>query len=141
MSILANIEDPDEMQHYAAFHQGLHCLKKPCRIAQSVTCLTTDVCLTADPGVASWIQARSHTFVEIDHEIISMVFLLPSAYSFKKGCYQCQAKVCALGTGILVNGLFKLAQEKSVVRWTDLPDMTIAVDWERKATNRKPKSV
>ena len=26
---------------------------------------------TADPGVASLILARSHTFVEIDHEIIS----------------------------------------------------------------------
>ena len=24
--ILANSEDPDEMQHYAAFHLGLHCL-------------------------------------------------------------------------------------------------------------------
>ena len=24
--ILANSEDPDEMQHHAAFHQGLHCL-------------------------------------------------------------------------------------------------------------------
>ena len=23
---LANIVDPDEMQHYAAFHQGIHCL-------------------------------------------------------------------------------------------------------------------
>ena len=23
---LVNSEDPDEMQHYAAFHQGLHCL-------------------------------------------------------------------------------------------------------------------
>ena len=23
-----NSEDPDEMQHYAAFHLGLHCLKK-----------------------------------------------------------------------------------------------------------------
>ena len=23
---LANSEDPDEMQHNAAFHQGLHCL-------------------------------------------------------------------------------------------------------------------
>ena len=40
---------------------------------QSVTCLTTDACLTADPGVASSIQALSHTFVEIDHEIISRV--------------------------------------------------------------------
>ena len=26
-STLANSEDPDEMQHNAAFHQGLHCLK------------------------------------------------------------------------------------------------------------------
>ena len=28
MGMLANSEDPDEMQHYAAFHQGLHCLLK-----------------------------------------------------------------------------------------------------------------
>ena len=26
MGTVANSEDPDEMQHYAAFHQGLHCL-------------------------------------------------------------------------------------------------------------------
>ena len=58
-------------------------------------CLATDACLTADPGVASSIPARSHSFVEIDHEIISRVILLPSADSFKKGCCQLQAKVCA----------------------------------------------
>ena len=40
----------------------------PGRVAQSVTCLATDACLTADPGVASSIPVRSHTFVEIDHE-------------------------------------------------------------------------
>ena len=61
-------------------------------------CLVTDVCLTADPGVARSIRHRSHTFVEIDHEIISMVILLPSA-EFKKGCCQLQAKVCAQSTG------------------------------------------
>ena len=55
--------------------------------------------LTADPGVASSIPARSHTFVEIDHEIISTVILLPSADSFKKGCCLLQAKVCAQITG------------------------------------------
>ena len=65
------------------------------RIAQSVTCLATDASLTADPGVASSIPARSHTYVVIDHEIISAVILLPSAESFKKGCCQLQAKVCA----------------------------------------------
>ena len=48
-----------------------------------------------DPGVASSILVRSHTFVEIDHEMISTVILLPSADLFKKGCCQLQAKVCA----------------------------------------------
>ena len=71
----------------------------PGRVAQSVTCLATDACLTADPGVASSIPARSHTFVEIDREIISTVILLPSADSFKKGCCQLQGKVCAQITG------------------------------------------
>ena len=69
------------------------------RVAQSVTCLATDACLTADPGVASSIPAQYHTFMEIDHEIISTVILLPSADLFKKGCCQLQAKVCAQITG------------------------------------------
>ena len=73
--------------------------EKPGRVAQSVTCLATDACLTADPGVASSIPARYHTFVEIDHEIISTVILLPSADLFKKVCCQLQAKVCAQITG------------------------------------------
>ena len=71
----------------------------PGRVAQSVTCLATDASLTADPGVASLIPARSHTFVEIDHKIFFTVILLPSAESFKKGCCQLQAKVCARSTG------------------------------------------
>ena len=33
-------------------------------------------CVTADPGVVSLIPAQPHTFVEIDYEIISTVFLL-----------------------------------------------------------------
>ena len=72
---------------------------KPGCIAQSVTCLSRDASLTADPGVVSLIPARSHTFMEIYHEIISTVILLPSAESFKKGCCQLQAKVCARSTG------------------------------------------
>ena len=71
----------------------------PGRVAQSVTRLATDACLTADSGVASSIPVRSHTFVEIDLEIISTVILLPSADLFKKGCCQLQAKVCARITG------------------------------------------
>ena len=66
---------------------------------QLVTCLTTDASLTADPGVASSIPAQSHTFIETDYEIISMVILLPSAESLKKDCCQLQAKVCARSTG------------------------------------------
>ena len=42
-------------------------------IAQSVTCLT------ADPGVMGLIPTQSHTFMEIDQEIISTAILLPSA--------------------------------------------------------------
>ena len=61
--------------------------------------LATDASLTAHPGVASLIPARSHTFVEIDHEIISKGVLLPSAESLMKGCCQLQAKDCARSTG------------------------------------------
>ena len=68
------------------------------RVAQSVTCLATDASVTADPGVTSLIPTRSHTFMEIDHEIISTVILLPSPESFKKGCCQLKAKVCARST-------------------------------------------
>ena len=50
--------------------------------------VSADTSLTADLGVASSIPARSHTFVEIGHEIISTVILLPL-----------QAKVCTGSTG------------------------------------------
>ena len=56
--------------------------------SQSVTCLATDACLTSDPGVPSLIAARSNTFMEIDHVIISTVIFLPSAESFKKSSCQ-----------------------------------------------------
>ena len=46
---------------------------------QSLTCLTAATCLTADLGAASSIPARSHTFVEINREIIPMAILIPSA--------------------------------------------------------------
>ena len=63
--------------------------------------------------VASSIPARSHTFVEIDHEIISTVILLLFAESFKKGCCQLQAILCARSTGQL---LVQACPGKSVVR-------------------------
>ena len=70
---------------------------------QSVTCLATDACLAADPGVASsilekvsvQIPDRSHTFVEIDHKIISMAISLHSAVSMRVVTHE-----------VLVNRLF-----------------------------------
>ena len=70
------------------------------------------MCLTADPGVASLIPARSHTFVEIDHEIISTAILLPSADSRRVVVSYKRKYVHE----VLVNRLVKLAQEKSVIR-------------------------
>ena len=84
-------------------------LRLPGRVAQSVTCLATDACLTADPGVASLIPARYHTFVEIDHEIIStVILLLPLIYSRRVVVSYKRKYVHKL----LVNRLLKPAQEK-----------------------------
>ena len=81
----------------------------PGRVAQSVTCLATDACLTADPGVASSIPVWSHTFVEIDHEMISTVILLPSAVYSRRVVVSYKRKYVH---ELLVNCLFKPAQEK-----------------------------
>ena len=80
----------------ALYHWATTLPESPGRVVQPVMCLATDACLTADPGVLSLIPARSNTFVQIDYEIISMVILLPSADSFKKGCCQLQAKVLCM---------------------------------------------
>ena len=85
------------------------------RVGQSVTCLATDATdasLTADPGVASSIPARSHTFVEIDHEIISTVILLPSAESFKKGCCQLQVTSESMCTKYWLTACSSLPRKK-----------------------------
>ena len=80
-------------------------------VAESVMFLTLDTCLTADPGVASSNLARSHLFVEIDRKIISAAILLPFAYSSRVVVSYKRKFVHK----VLVNCLFKLAQEKSVV--------------------------
>ena len=74
-------------------------------------CLAADMCLTADLGVASSISARSHTFVEIDHEIVSTA-ILPSAGS-RRVVVSYKRKYVHK---VLVIRLVKLAQQKSVVR-------------------------
>ena len=76
--------------------------------------------LIADPGVMSLIPALSHTFVEIDHEILSMfILLLP-----------------------VIQGLVQRSQAcpgKSVVGLTDRLNMTIAVDWDIKPQTKQNK--
>ena len=52
-------------------------------VVQSVTSLTANTCLTADPGVTISIPARTHTFMEIDHEILSKV--ITSLRLFQEG--------------------------------------------------------
>ena len=68
------------------------------------------MCLTAK--VASSIPAWSHTFVEIDYEIISMPILLPSTDSRRVVVSYKRKYVHET----LVNCLVKLPQGKSVVR-------------------------
>ena len=55
--------------------------------------------MIADPGVVSLIQARSQTFLEINHEIIDSRRVV---VSYKQKCVH----------KVLVNRLVKLAQEK-----------------------------
>ena len=79
--------------------------KEPVPIAKSVKCLIED------PEVLSMIPAQSHTFAEIDHEIISTAIYLPSADSRRvvvsyKRKYEDK---------VLVDLLVKLAKRKCVV--------------------------
>ena len=69
------------------------------------------MCLTADPGLQVQSGPGPIFSWSFDHEIISTAILLPSADSRRvvvsyKGKYVHK---------VLVNGLFKLAQEKHVV--------------------------
>ena len=64
--------------------------------------------LIADPGVISLILAKSHTIVEIDHEIISTVILLLLMTQEGLLSDTKQKNVHK----VLVNSLVKLAHEK-----------------------------
>ena len=119
--LIATLSDPEVMINVL---QG--------RVAQLVRCLT------ADPGVASLIQTQSHTFTEIDHEIISTTILLPSADS-RRVVVSYKRSMCM---NYLLTTLSSLPRKKSVVSWTDHPDMTKAVDSDqgRKKSNQTKKN-
>ena len=87
----------------------IHYKSIPGPIGQSVTCLATDASWTADPGVTSSIPAQSHTFVEIDYEIIYTVILLPPLNCSRRVVVSYMRKYVHK---VLVNCLFKPAQEK-----------------------------
>ena len=88
-------------------------------------------------GVVSSTRVGSCTFMEIDHEIISTTILLSSTDSRRVVVHFKRKYVHEL----LVNGLVKLAQENSVVKLTDRPDMTIAVDWGIKQQNKQTNKI
>ena len=77
------------------------------RVSQSVTCLATDASLAADPGVTSLIPALSHSVVLWNNfSSLPQNHLRSVVVSYKRKYVH----------EVLVNCLFKLAQEKSVVR-------------------------
>ena len=78
------------------------------RIAQSVTCLATDAFLTTDPGIASLIPVRFHTFVDNDYEMIEFYDHFPPFHSRRVVVSYKRKNVHE----VLVNGLFQLAHEK-----------------------------
>ena len=92
---------------------------------------------TVDPGITSSIQARSHTFVEIDHEIMSKVILL-LPLSQEKLLSVTSESMC---TKYWLTPPSHICPGKSVARRTDSLDMTIAVDWYVKPQTNQTKSV
>ena len=86
----------------------------------------------SDCRYVSWLHSRGREFgpclipyFRWDWSwIISMAILLPSADS-RRVLVSYKRKYVHE-----VNCLVKHAQEKRVIRWTDHPDMTIAVDWD-----------
>ena len=75
--------------------------------ADTLKCVKQDI--ISDPGVTSSIPVRSHTFAEIDHEMISTVILLLPLVHSRRVVVSYKRKYVH---ELLVNRLFKPAQEK-----------------------------
>ena len=93
---------PVRLEPPASWSRVKHSTTEPRRVSQSV------MYLTADPDIASSISARSHTFLEIDHEKIYTAILLLSADS-RRIVVSCKQKYVH---EVLVNRLVNLAQDK-----------------------------
>ena len=89
-------------------------------------------------GVISSILVRSHTFVAIVLKQFLLSFPLPLNH-LRRVVVSYKRKYLH---EVQVNRLFKLAQEKvCMVRWTDHPTMTIALDWDKSSNTNKQKAV
>ena len=105
----------------------------PLDVVQSVTSPT------ADPGVESSIP-DSRACPILSWRLIMKLFL----WSFSSLLLNHSRRAVVIYKQkyvheVLVNRLNKLSQEKRVVRWTDHPSMSIAVDWDVKHENKQTK--
>ena len=89
------------------------------------------ICLFVKQGL-HWLRiCYSQHFRQIKKATFWDFQLAPSKFN------PWQASGQLLISNTVVNPLFKLSQEKSVARWTDSPDMTIAADWDLKQQNKQ----
>ena len=109
---------------------------EPGCIAQSVMCLTTDVCLIAAPWVVSLIPGQSYTFVEIDLEIFSTVILLLPL--FQEGLVSVTSESICLKCWLTAKSSLP---RKNVIRLIDRLNMTISVDWGIKPQTKQKKNL
>ena len=101
--------------HFGSISSLQHWRQYVGREAQSITCLNADTCLTAVPVIKSLILVRTHTFMEIDLKSFLRPFSsLPLIHRNIVESYKWKYV-----HEELFNCLVKLAQEKSVVSWTD----------------------
>ena len=61
MGTLANSEDPDEMLHNAAFHQGIHCLLKQKRSSEKKLQSYLEI-IFCDPSIYTMDHPKSNVF-------------------------------------------------------------------------------
>ena len=93
MGTFANSEDPDEMQHNAAFHQGQHCLpilKQPSgtEIHQNLEISTCDPlkCSMGSPIVIASIYMGNYPSEYKGFKMCFGLWLEPSFNSFNQSC-------------------------------------------------------
>ena len=80
---LANSEDPDEMQHHAAFHQGLHCLLRLKQRSKSEihhylknpTCDPLKYTMGSPILIVSREQGKIHPNTKVKHKLKINLFL------------------------------------------------------------------